>query len=728
LLGNVFDSSTTTASAEITVQVDGKPRTVNWERGLADGDLRRVEVYDARCGAVYVNEQSEVTYEPGGVRLLSDLVRVCDELARRLKVERDALSKPLASMPLELRDSDSGRWYAGITALTADADVVAHCSFTALDAERLAALQAMPSPTAQRERAAQLRAIKARCDQLIATLAKCPDALSQSAGRELVARRAARDSANEARNLAARLALNDMLPGTASSDAWRLLWAAARRYSEEVAYPGITFPALGSDSACLLCQRPLDDTSRTTFRRIDDFVSDRLSQDATAAAERWQAGVDALPTIPGDEDATSTCASAGIAEGAPRTALLALLTSARSRLGRILAATSEADLQALSVLDVTALDELRSRATALGASADEAELLSKSDAPRASESEVRNLKARRWLSDRQEEVLDYAERRRTVALYEKAIGKCGTGPITTKKAALVDQTVTEPLLTRFKDELLALGAGTLPIEISKVPAEKGKALYQIRLRGCAVPADPARVLSEGEFRVISLAAFLAYAVHSGSRDAVVFDDPFTSLDQGFQEEVAARLAALAVERQVIVFTHSVAFAVLLQDAAPGTPVVQIEKRSHGCGEPRTAPALHVSEAGRALQLLAEQVAAAQRAGIEGEEWEREGSEIARNFRITLERVVEDILLRGIVKRWTRRVGWEKRLVALGALAGSDCDLLDALLTKYSAFAHSQPGDAPPKPPESKTLKADIDSVVTWAAAYRKRERTSASPG
>jgi len=44
---------------------------------------------------------------------------------------------------------------------------------------------------------------------------------------------------------------------------------------------------------------------------------------------------------------------------------------------------------------------------------------------------------------------------------------------------------------------------------------------------------------------------------------VVFDDPVTSLDYERIQEVASRLAALARNRQVIVFTHNIWFAVEL---------------------------------------------------------------------------------------------------------------------------------------------------------------------
>jgi ABC-type Mn2+/Zn2+ transport system ATPase subunit len=63
------------------------------------------------------------------------------------------------------------------------------------------------------------------------------------------------------------------------------------------------------------------------------------------------------------------------------------------------------------------------------------------------------------------------------------------------------------------------------------------------------------VLSEGEYRIVSLAAFLADVGGKDFSAPFVFDDPISSLDQDFEEAVVQRLVELSQERQVIIFTH-----------------------------------------------------------------------------------------------------------------------------------------------------------------------------
>ena len=94
------------------------------------------------------------------------------------------------------------------------------------------------------------------------------------------------------------------------------------------------------------------------------------------------------------------------------------------------------------------------------------------------------------------------------------------------------------------------------IKVELIPkTEKGKAYHQVALRGAVQKKKTGEVLSEGEFRVVSLSAFLADLSSWDKVLPFIFDDPITSLDQKYEEMVAKRLVKLSHERQVIVFPH-----------------------------------------------------------------------------------------------------------------------------------------------------------------------------
>src|SRR5690606_25994141 len=80
-------------------------------------------------------------------------------------------------------------------------------------------------------------------------------------------------------------------------------------------------------------------------------------------------------------------------------------------------------------------------------------------------------------------------------------------------------------------------------------------------------ASVGQVLSEGEHRCVALAAFMAELATTENKSGIVFDDPVSSLDHMHREAVAKRLIAEAANRQVIVFTHDLAFLFELNRAA-----------------------------------------------------------------------------------------------------------------------------------------------------------------
>jgi wobble nucleotide-excising tRNase len=69
-----------------------------------------------------------------------------------------------------------------------------------------------------------------------------------------------------------------------------------------------------------------------------------------------------------------------------------------------------------------------------------------------------------------------------------------------------------------------------------------------------------------------LADFLAEVSMDPSSAGIVLDDPVTSLDQNWKEQIASVLATEAKARQVIIFTHDLYFLYLLKNAAEQTGV------------------------------------------------------------------------------------------------------------------------------------------------------------
>jgi len=96
--------------------------------------------------------------------------------------------------------------------------------------------------------------------------------------------------------------------------------------------------------------------------------------------------------------------------------------------------------------------------------------------------------------------------------------------------------------------------GKFGIEIDSRSSD-AKSNRQLFLKG----KDPSLVLSEGEQKVIALADFIAETNITNINRGIIFDDPVNSLDEERKYEIAKRLASIAKDKQVVVFTHDLVF-------------------------------------------------------------------------------------------------------------------------------------------------------------------------
>lgn len=98
-----------------------------------------------------------------------------------------------------------------------------------------------------------------------------------------------------------------------------------------------------------------------------------------------------------------------------------------------------------------------------------------------------------------------------------------------------------------------------------------------------------------------------------------------------------------------------------------------------------------------------------------------------NFRILVERSVEDELCSGVINRYRREINTLNKLQRLSAITPADCALIDGMMTKYSAFEHSQPTDTPSWLPGPDELLKDVQDMLEWCKEFGKRAETAAKP-
>ena len=138
-----------------------------------------------------------------------------------------------------------------------------------------------------------------------------------------------------------------------------------------------------------------------------------------------------------------------------------------------------------------------------------------------------------------------------------------------------EESITEVVRDTFTRETERVGLDR--VTMARTRARKGALLHQPKLVGARQDVTLPRVFSEGEQTALGLAACFTEASLDESRSGLIMDDPVNSLDHVRRGLVAERLAAFAESRQVIIFTHDIAFVVNLKHAANAKGVQTAER-------------------------------------------------------------------------------------------------------------------------------------------------------
>ena len=381
----------------------------------------------------------------------------------------------------------------------------------------------------------------------------------------------------EASELTAKSFATEPLPGVGTST-WKVLWEAARKFSEEHAYPGQSFPVMTEGCRCVLCQQELDSNTTQRLGRFQAFVTETVQQRLRLAEANFAqefvafSSTTIVPEVLAanlrDLEATDPL----VVEHATRFLAEASIAH-REATGQLSAGHDVVP----PTIDLTALTGVKEAETQVAIATRELEnpqTINERIALIATQ--AAELELLESLRSSRPDILEEMARLRERARLEDVKTSAATGPITQKIAELSEEGITEVVRDTFTRESDRLRLER--VTLARTRADKGLVLHQPKLVGARQQVALPRVFSEGERTALGLAAYFTEAVLDPSRSALVLDDPVTSLDHVRRALVASRLADLANTRQVVVFTHDVSFVGDLKREA-GAKGVAITERS-----------------------------------------------------------------------------------------------------------------------------------------------------
>jgi energy-coupling factor transporter ATP-binding protein EcfA2 len=735
ILGNVISGVTPLSPVvSIRYKVGTEPEEREWAGNGEDQFISRVSVFDTRCAAVYLTERTDVAFRPFGLDLFDKLVQACKAVRAKLESEQRALASDNALVAVQAQipqGTAAARLLASVSSLTKPEAVQVLARLSPAEEARFALLEKslLDLRTNDPEKLARELKLRAGRTQAMARhLNEIEAALSARAVAGVIAARTeGRRKSEEARRLREATFPASMLTGT-GSETWTDLWEAARRFSQESAYPSQAFPVVESGAHCVLCQQTFDHAAGHRMNQFEAFVASmterELRQLRETFAQRRKTFTDLRTTSEAIDDVLREIriedeAFADVIAGA-------LATNENRRQAIVLALTENKDLAAdcpdlvFVAQEVTALSEqIESRVRTLRSSATD-------EIHKHMIAEAQELSARKLLAKHEQTVLDDIERKKKYAAYSLCIGETRTQAITQKSIAVTKTAVSEKLKQSFKDELVRLAFRDVEVELQEAGGAEGVLYHKLvlaRAPGIELPG----VVSEGEQRCLSIAAFFAELSTADDPSGIVFDDPVSSLDYKWREGVARRLVQEAKTRQVIVFTHDLVFLHALKQYAEQVNVEQVDQHvRHGskgagvCAEELPWVAL---PARTKIGYLKNQWQAADKLFREGQHavYEKEAKYLYGFLREAWERALEEVLLAGIVQRFRPSVQTQ-HVAIIADITPEDCRTLEAAMTKSSKWlpGHDQAAAARAPIPEPKELKDDIDALENWVAAIRKR--------
>lgn len=732
ILGNVLSGATPlkpSVSIKYTVGDDGSQQ--EWTYEDDDESIARVSVFDSHSAAVYLTQKTDVAFRPFGLDMFDKLAKACKLIRANLDREKKFLDSSTLEV-LELQeDTTAAKFVASLTSLTDPEKVKALGTLSDAENARLTLLEKQLVDLQAKDpgkKAGELALRARRFRTLIKHLKMIDVALSQETiNNVLDAQKDVRAKRENAKKLREDTFPVDLLSKT-GSESWGEMWEAARKFSEDDAYPDQHFPVTDDDARCVLCQQAIEESAATRLKKFEAFVVSVSEKEFRAAREDFGQLYKELEKLKPADETTEEI----IKEIRMETEPLADKVEVSIAVGESLrtAILNGLKLKEGRPSDLPNYISVADKVEALVQQMDERvkSLQEKTDVDKKEKitSEFHELKARQTLGKHQKSILGEIERKKKVAAYGLCLDDLKTNSITTKSTAITKIAVTQQLKKSFQKELTSLNFKHVEVELKEVGGDLGSLYHKLvltRAPGVELP----KVVSEGEARCLSIAAFFAELSTTEDLSAILFDDPVSSLDYKWRGSVARRLVEKAKKRQVIVFTHDIVFLLILRQYADEHGVARLDQHvkqlNTGAGVCDNELPWVASPVGKRIGFLKKSWQAADKLFRDGHQtlYEKEAIHIYGLLRESWERGLEEVLLGRVVERYRTGVQTQQ-IEKIADITPEDCKAVDIGMTKCSKWlpGHDQAPAAKEDVPEPDELKVDIEALESWVKAIRKR--------
>lgn len=728
LLGNIYEKTRANPSCDITLLYDETEKTehLDFAKQLIPSDLQLIDVFDTAAANQYIGGQSSPSYLPVIFSVLMTIVGLCPLVKAEIENMKSAhASSALPALPLEARGSEIEEQLSRLSHKSKTEAF--NVAWTADDEKAMEDAIAFVNETSP-EAKLKLNVIQMEAvDRVLAGITNLSKKLSESVLQEFSDSLGACSSIKKSQNDAAAILAGE-IPLDVSGETWKMLWDAAVDFANDCADPLANLSGdLTEDTLCPLCQRPLGDEGLRNMRTLKQHAESKLSLELKNAETKVAILRQRISAIKPRTLISETDISLCNLEEAEVETIMALVVSFEELKGSVIKANGAFPVKTIDSSTATKL--LEGSKKILSENADSLKEMLDDAAIKRQKTAIADLTAKKYLADNQTAIESEIERLAALDILGKAVKMTATNRISRKANELSEVLIAGEYIQAFQEELEIVSRGKISAELVKQKSEKGRIPYAIRLAGAGgTKENPDDILSEGEKRVVALAAFFAEARRTPAGCPLIFDDPICSLDEEYEEGVLNRIVIESDNRQVVVFTHRISVVSELErmtnDGGYAFTARQIAPCSDGIhkGNPVNEYLLKKKPTSRLNQIIGDELAKLKKAEDANDtNLARCISENAcKHLRITIEACVEHVLIDSVVLRYRRDIQTKGKLKNLSKVTKADCVLLEDLMTKYSFSEHFAPYDEIPKYFDYQTLKTDCEMLANWIKDFAKR--------
>ncbi|MCX7540929.1 AAA family ATPase [Corynebacterium antarcticum] len=776
ILPNAIDAPGSAGSASVAYIQGDDEKTLKWVEGqdAEDSEFRRVRVFDTRAASSHIQDANEVAYVPPQLVVLSEYVEALSKIKIHIENQRLQHNQKNAEI-LQFGDDRLNRLVEKLGTKEAKSVIEEIEEFSQVDEKKLENLKKellllkAESPDKLARRASTRINIVKSVHSRIGSVKESISELSVEKAHKL--RRGLDIATSNVTSIKASLSEADRLGLNRSSEWSTMLGAAVQLFEDRENEYSAQHPTVDDWIACPLCQQELDEDSKERLRKFKEFLTGNANEAFTNAQNAFDFYSNRLDDIaslvPDDKNIEKEVReiSDQLELDDDQTRLLEknfidfwhsvknLLGIRRSALegGGDPDATENSNYdtydhaQGLQVDHsgsscAEGIDELLRSLLILyhNEMGKQLKLAEEENGSKAIGNEIIELEYRKSLAENRNKFRVTHDRKLWDQAYADAVSSCSPTKATNLVKKL-SKSYIDQVLHEFQGELTILGFDpSIPIALTLEKTSRGVSFIKVKFND-EKRNHVERILSEGEQRVVSLAGFFADLTGTEDMSCLVFDDPVSSLDHRFRSKVAERLVKESACRQVVVFSHDYAFVRLLKRAHHEENLV---RRSNG---DKLLPEIAEKEiarkdAGSGVLVdyewrqanLKKQIGALKKILQDLESLERKSPdcfpEESRNFlcaiRETWERVVEEVLLNGVVVRLDPAVHTQK-LKPLFDISEEDLATVELGMTVESRLmaGHSDPGEIGyERFPDSGCLRAELDRLVNFRDGVNSRRK------